>query len=242
MASFVLIHGAFHGGWCFDPLVEILRGRGHAVSAPTLPGMGGDEAALRAATLDAWADFTLQQCAELRAENGGPLILAGHSRGGLVIGAAAERDPAMMDHLAYICAMLVPEAARLDELAGAMPAHPELAAAGTAVGNGAGMVVDPEVGRRYFGQNVPEKYAALAGRLVAEPVGPLSTPLHLTPGRWGSVPRTYVECLQDRTMPIANQRQMLALSPGTQVVTLDSDHSPFFTMPEQLADALDALA
>jgi esterase/lipase len=66
MAGFVLIHGAFHAGSCFDPVTEILVARGHMVSAPTLPGMGGDEAALRAATLDAWADFTLTACRSIR--------------------------------------------------------------------------------------------------------------------------------------------------------------------------------
>ena len=242
MASFVMIHGAFHGGWCFDPVSKILTARGHAVSAPTLPGMGGDEAALRAATLDAWAEFTVRQCLDLRAENGGPLVLAGHSRGGLVISAAAEREPAIADRLVYICALLVPEAERLGELQAIMPQHPELAQAGTMVGNGAGMTIDPDVGRRYFGQNVPEKYETEARRLLAEPVAPLATPLMVTKARWGSVARTYIECLQDRTMPIENQRAMVTLAPGTEVVTLDSDHSPFYTMPEQLADTLEALA
>jgi len=242
MASFVLIHGAFHGGWCFDPVADMLRARGHAVVAPDLPGMGGDEAALRAATLDGWAQFTLEHCRRLREEGGGPVILVGHSRGGLVISAAAEADPGAMDHLAYICALLVPEADRLAELGALMPAHPELAAAGSLVGNGAGSVIDPEVGVRYFGQNVPPEHAAAARRLVAEPIGPISTPLMVTAERWGSVPRTYLECLQDRTMPIDRQRAMVALSPGTAVETLDSDHSPFYSMPGALADALERLA
>ena len=89
MAGFVLIHGAFHGGWCFDPIVEILRGKGHTVAAPDLPGMGGDAEALRAATLDGWAEFTLDACRAMRAGIGdAPLVLAGHSRGGVVISAA----------------------------------------------------------------------------------------------------------------------------------------------------------
>ena len=100
MAGFVLIHGAFHGGWCFDAVSEILRGKGHVVVAPDLPGMGGDEAALRAATLSGWAAFTLEQCRAVRAQIGdAPLVLAGHSRGGPVISAAAEADPVSYTHL-----------------------------------------------------------------------------------------------------------------------------------------------
>jgi pimeloyl-ACP methyl ester carboxylesterase len=242
MAAFVLIHGAFHGGWCFDPVAAILTARGHTVSAPTLPGMGGNEAALRAATLDAWAGFTLEACRRAREACEGPVILAGHSRGGLVISAAAQADPSAMDRLAYICALLVPEAERREQLNAIMPQHPELAAAGVLVGNGAGMEVDPQIAVRFFGQNVPARYASEARRLLAEPLAPLATPLVVTPERWGSLPRQYIECLQDRTMPIEAQRAMVALSPGTEVVTLDSDHSPFYSAPEQLADALEALA
>jgi pimeloyl-ACP methyl ester carboxylesterase len=47
MASFVLVHGSWHGGWCFDAVKALLEAEGHEVIAPDLPGMGGDEAALR---------------------------------------------------------------------------------------------------------------------------------------------------------------------------------------------------
>ena len=77
MAGFVLIHGSWHGGWCFDPVADILRARGHAVLAPTLPGMGGTAQELAAVTLAGWADFALEHCRRLRAETGGPVVLAG---------------------------------------------------------------------------------------------------------------------------------------------------------------------
>jgi pimeloyl-ACP methyl ester carboxylesterase len=243
MASFVLIHGAFHTGACFDLVAEQLRARGHAVSAPTLPGMGGGEAALRAASLEGWARFTLDACHALRAENGGPVVLAGHSRGGSVISLAAEIDPSAADHLAYICAVLTPAGEERAKLPGLMPAQPGIQAASSMVENGAGIVMDGKAAMPYFAQLCPpELRDDAASHLVAEPLGPLSTPAEVTAQRWGAVPRTYIECLQDRTMPIANQRGMLALSPGTQVVTLDSDHSPFYCMPEKLADALEALS
>ena len=101
MAGFVLIHGAWHGGWCFDPVAEILSAKGHKVVAPDLPGMGGDTETLRAVTLKGWADFTADICRTLKRElDGEPLVLAGHSRGGLVVSAAAERDPEAVDALA----------------------------------------------------------------------------------------------------------------------------------------------
>ena len=92
MAGFILIHGAWHGGWCFDPVSQLLRQRGHKVIAPDLPGMGGDAEALRAVTLAGWAEFTVELCHALKRELGDEkLVLAGHSRGGLVLSAAGSR-------------------------------------------------------------------------------------------------------------------------------------------------------
>ena len=75
-------------------------------------------------------------------------------------------------------------------------------------------------------------------QLVAEPHGPRSTKLRLTAERWGSLPRTYIECTADRTIPITSQRKMQAMSPGAQVVTIDTDHSPYLSRPHDLAEAL----
>ena len=61
----------------------------------------------------------------------------------------------------------------------------------------------------------------------------------LAPGRFGRVPRHYVECTQDRAIDIATQRAMHAKMPCT-VHTLDASHSPFFSMPDRLVDVLDA--
>ncbi len=242
MAGFVLIHGAFCGGWYYDPVAEILRARGHKVIAPDLPGMGGDEAALRAVTLDGWARFTVDQCQDMRREIGGePLVLAGHSRGGIVIGTAAETDPKAMDALVYIAALMPPDGHSSYSLSAQMPPQPEMPDIGGPVANGAGMMVDPAKAGPWFSQLAPPALARAAlERLQAEPAGPLSTPMKLSPERWGSVPRTYIECLQDRTITIATQRKMQELSPGTRTVTLDADHSPMFCMPEALADALEA--
>lgn len=240
MAGFVLIHGSWHGGWCFDEVAALLRAQGHAVVAPDLPGMGGDEAALTAVTLQGWADFAVAQCRALTAELGGaPVVLAGHSRGGLVVSQAAETDPAAMDALVYICAMMLPDGmsrAAFKQLEAPNPAFDALV---SPVAHGHGTAITGAHPEAVFAQlSPPTKVAAAMARLVAEPHGPRATPLHLTAERWGSLARTYVECLHDRTIPIASQRRMQAMSPGAQVVSLESDHSPFLCQPEELAAAL----
>ncbi|WP_366942158.1 alpha/beta fold hydrolase, partial [Novosphingobium sp.] len=86
----------------------------------------------------------------------------------------------------------------------------------------------------------PDLVAAAMARLMAEPHAPRSERIMVTPERWGSLPRTYVECTLDRTIPIDSQRRMIAMSPGANVVTLEADHSPFLSKPQELADALEA--
>ncbi len=103
MATFVLIHGAWHGGWCWERVVPLLEQRGHTVRAPDLPGMGRDRTPLGDITLDVWARFVSELVrAELE-----PVILVGHSRGGIVLSQSAEQIPDRIRTLVYLAAFLV---------------------------------------------------------------------------------------------------------------------------------------
>ena len=118
--------------------------------------------------------------------------------------------------------------------------NPDFDAIISKVHDGVATVVDPARAGPVFAQlSPPELVAGVLPRLVAEPHGPRSEPLQLTAERWGALPRTYVECTADRTIPIASQRRMQAMSPGARVVTLDADHSPYLSRPQELADALE---
>jgi pimeloyl-ACP methyl ester carboxylesterase len=236
MATFILIHGSWHGGWCFDDIKALLEAQGHEVIAPDLPGMGGDEAELRAVTMQGWADFTADLCRKAQQR---PVVLAGHSRGGLVISQAAETAPEAIDALVYICAMMVPDGmsrADFKAIEGANPAFDDII---IPIYDGAGTLADAVLGGAVFAQlSPPDKVEAAMARLVAEPHGARVTKMQLTAERFGSLPRTYVECTGDRTIPITSQRVMQQYVPGARVVTLDADHSPFLSRPQDLADAL----
>lgn len=240
MASFILIHGSWHGGWCFDAVRDILENAGHEVIAPDLPGMGGDEAALRAVSLQGWADFAAGLCRRARQQ---PVVLAGHSRGGLVISQAAETAPEAIDALVYICAMMLPDGMSRAEFKSMEGPNLPFDAIISPIFGGAGTVVDPVGAPAVFAQlSPPDAVASAMTRLMTEPHGPRATPLSLTAQRFGSIPRTYVECTQDRTIPIESQRKMQSLVPGAAIVTLDADHSPYLSRPEELAAALIAAA
>jgi pimeloyl-ACP methyl ester carboxylesterase len=240
MAGFVLIHGSWHGGWCFDEVAAILRGLGHTVVAPTLPGMGGDEAALGAVTLQGWGDFTVAECRRLKAALGGaPVVLAGHSRGGLIVSTAAEADPTAMDALVYICAMMLPDGQSRATFKKLEQSNPAFDALISPTSGGHGTVITGAHPEAVFAQlSPPGSVAAAMTRLVAEPHGPRSEPIRISPDRWGRLPRSYVECTEDRAIPFASQRLMQRLSPGARAVTLEADHSPFLSRPNELAAAL----
>src|SRR5262245_54633440 len=90
--TYLLIHGAWHGGWCWEKVAPRLREAGHMAPAPTLAGQ----------TLEDWTD----QVCEILAAQSQPVVLVGHSRGGIVISRAAERLPGKIQTLVYLNAFL----------------------------------------------------------------------------------------------------------------------------------------
>jgi pimeloyl-ACP methyl ester carboxylesterase len=239
MTHFVFVHGAWHRGWSFDALRPLLAEQGHSMSAPDLPGMGGSDAELGAVTLAGWADYIAGICKQA----GESVILAGHSRGGIVISEVAERIPDQITSLVYICAMLLPSEMSREMLKSLVPPNPNFQAIIRPDTSGFATLVDPIRAPSIFAQlSLPEAARAAAARLVAEPSAPRLTPLSLTQARYGSVPRHYIECVHDLTIPIGDQRAMQTLQPCATVTSLEADHSPFLSTPQALADALHAIA
>ena len=79
-------------------------------------------------------------------------------------------------------------------------------------------------------------------RLRPQAVAPMAATMRVTEARWGSVPRFYIACEKDQALTIDNQHAMIARSPVKKTITLPSGHSPFVSMPEQTAAALDEIA
>ena len=235
MATFVLIHGAWHGGWSFELIQPLLEAAGHKVIAPDLPGMGGSDEEIAGATLARWADFVADLC--VTAEK--PVILCGHSRGGLVVSETAERVPSEIAALVYICAMMLPSGMSREQWRDRAEPNPEFRAIVHPHPSGIATVIDRTRAAPVFAQLSPPDLVEKAfDRLMAEPDQPRMTELNLSESRYGSVPRHYVECVHDRTIPITDQRMMQALQPCASVISLDADHSPFLSRPEELASAL----
>lgn len=237
MSAFVLVHGAWHGGWCWDKVVARLEAMGHSAVAPDMPGHGGDTAPIKDVTLE---DLVQRVCATIDAQSE-PVVLVGHSYGGAMITQAAERRADRIKSLAYVSAFLLNDGQAMMEIAQA-DTESRLGPQVDVSGDGATAAVKPEALRDcFYGDCSEEDFIFARARLSLEAMAGLITPMRTTAANFGRVKRTYVECLKDNAISIGMQRRMQAALPCESVVTLDTDHSPFFSAPDALSAALGRL-
>ena len=238
MARFVLIHGAFHGAWCWRKTVTKLEKCGHQAQAIDLPGQGDDATPLSKVTLESMADriVTALERSSDRA------VLVGHSFGGMAISAAAEKASERLKALIYVCAFLPREGESQRAIAGRNP-EATLQKSLIVSDDGISATVMPDrVHDLFYHDCSPADASDAISRLRPQVLAPLSTPVHLTAERFGGVPRAYVECTEDHALAVELQRDMIGKSPPVAIRMLPSGHSPFLSMPDRLAQALIELA
>ena len=214
--TLVLVHGAWHGSWCWEPLADALGDV--PVQLVDLPSAGDDPAVLG----DLYADAAAVRSA--LAGIGGPTVVLGHSYGGMVITEAVTADSGVA-RLIYLCAWLLDEGESL--LRGEVTPPPWQVVRGDRV-----LVRTPaEV---FYNDVSPELTAWAVARLSAESLAAFEQPL--TNAGWKVVPSTYVICERDHA--IAPSAQEAMAQRAGEVLRMDTGHSPFLSQPEALARLL----
>jgi pimeloyl-ACP methyl ester carboxylesterase len=238
MSVFVLVHGSWHAAWCWYKIVPRLQQAGHTAVAVDLPGHGRNPAALHRITLHDYAEAI---GAVLRTQSE-PVVLVGHSRGGIAISQAAERWPEKIGKLVYLAAFLVPPGESV--LALARHDRDSLVAANLEINRDQGWDwLRPGIWREALYADCPEDDLALARTLLTpEPLAPSATPMQLSDANFGRIARAYIELLQDRAVSPALQRSMYAALPCQQVLAMNTSHSAYFSAPDALTANLVALA
>ena len=238
MARFLLIHGAFHGAWCWEPFVAELAGRGHAVTTLDLPGAGDDTTPVAEVTLDAFA----RRICDALADEPEPVVLAGHSMGGMAITQAAARCPERIARLVYVAAFLPADGQSLVDLTKLPEGAGDMVQENMVVEGEPPVATMPAAAAReaFYGLCPPDQAAWATERLRPQPLAPFVTPVQL--GAAALPPRAYVIAAQDRAIPTALQRRLVADDPDVDAVELDADHSPFLSRPAELADAFERFA
>ncbi|HEV7717087.1 MAG TPA: alpha/beta fold hydrolase [Steroidobacteraceae bacterium] len=237
MTTYVLVHGAWHAGWSWDKVAPRLEKAGHKVIAPDLPGLGEDRTPLNKISLPLWRDFV----ADIASAQTDPVILVGHSRGGIVISEVAELRPRNLRTLVYVSGFLLRRGESLFDLAHqdrTSLISPNMVMSEDKTSS----TISSAVARDAFYGECSDEDAAMAGsRLQPEPTLPLATPLTVTEGNFGGVPRVYIECLRDKAVTPGLQKQMYTALPCRRVLSIDTDHSPFLSRPDELVAHLLAI-
>jgi pimeloyl-ACP methyl ester carboxylesterase len=230
--TYVLVHGAWMGAAGWDDTAGELRAAGADVVTLDLPAHGADTTPVAQATLAGYRDAVLDTISQQKL----PVILVGHSMGGMVITEAAEASPGAIERLVYVAAYLPADGDSLFHLA--------MSDADSQIGaslqfNGDTVGIDPTKFPDLFCADCSDAARAelVAGYRV-EPGAPLEEMAAVTPGGAGSVPKTYIYTSQDRVVSPALQQRMSATTPVDRTATLDTSHAAMLSHPHELATLL----
>jgi pimeloyl-ACP methyl ester carboxylesterase len=229
VTTLVLVHGAWHGAWCWAALQAELDRRIVPSIAVDLPGDGlhGDAAELG------------HRLDRLRENDTGPVVLVGHSYGGAVITQAATgRDD--IEHLVYVAAFALDDGESVIGALRSLDRHDvALAAAVVPNDDGSTSTLDPALAAAaLYGNCDPEVVAAALPRLSLQRMSSMTEQVTGSPRT--TFESTYVVCLQDRAVHPAHQEVFAQRC--TNRVELDTDHSPFMSAVDDLAAIMEATA
>ena len=238
MSTYVLIHGAWFGGWCWEKVVPLLQRAGHQVEVLDLPGHGQDRTPVPEITL---AAYTKRVCETLDAQ-AEPIVLVGHSMGGMIITQVAEERPEKIQTLVYLSAFLPQNGESLLQIASGDPGSLILP----------NLVVNEEQGSMTFKEETPfkdimgadcsdEDVAWAVSLMVPQALAPTATPVSVTVENYGRVPRVYIESLHDRAISPAIQKKMYTAQPCQQIISMQTGHASFFSAPGELVRHLTSL-
>jgi pimeloyl-ACP methyl ester carboxylesterase len=237
MATFVLVHGGWHGGWCWQKVVPFLETAGHEVYAPTLTGL-----AERASELspDVGLDTHIQDIVGLLEEkNLHGVILVGHSYGGMVITGVVDQAPERIAHLVYLDTFVPRDGESMVDVSRIVTwilrkqTRPD------------GWRVDS---RGTYGVTTEPDRSWVLSKVTPQPLKTLVQPLHLkNPAIVSAKPRTHIACtggafffslLRNILRHILARRTLPPREAGWRLRQLPTAHDAMITMPRELADSL----
>jgi pimeloyl-ACP methyl ester carboxylesterase len=237
--TFVIVHGAFQSAESWAGVTEKLRAKGHTAIIVDLPGRNFEGEAAKAITLAQYA----KTVGDVVASQAEPVILVGHSFGGMTISLVAEAMPEKIRKLIYVAAYVPVSGDSMQSLAASdknngftadsFVLSPDYAFA---------TILAADQTRLFINDGTPEQQAHVTSSMMREPLGPIGTPVDVTALKFGSVAKAYVNTALDATVSPTLQKMMIDRAGIMQTQTLQTGHSPQASQPEQLAAALVALA
>lgn len=233
MTTFVLLHGAWHGGWCWGRVADILRARGHRVTTPTQTGLGERSHLLS-------PEITLTTfCEDLRLhldyEDLTDVVLVGHSFGGSAISYAAETVPSRIARMIYFDAVLANGG---ETVFGNLPADVVALRRQIAQDSSGGLSLPPPPAAA-MGVTAPDDVAWLERMMTPHPLRTFETPLPIDGAPGAGKPARYIVCEDPIYAPLEESRAR-ARALGWPTPGVAAGHDAMVTAPEALADLLEA--
>lgn len=234
---FILINGAWHGSWCWRHVAPLLLQAGHKVIPFELAGHGKNQESF----FDIHLSTYVNEIINLVVEQKSPVTLVGHSFGGVIISQVAEKIPNLITKLIYIAALIPTNNHSCREEA-CQQDFDHVSALLTEKEETNELIFDmsdkEKVKNAFYHCCNKQDFEFALNALQAEPLNPMIEPISISNERFGKVEKTYIECLQDRGVSIENQRRMIKNAGIKQIISLDCDHAPFFSCPEELTKGI----
>lgn len=228
---YILVHGSCHGAWCWRDVVPLLDG--HDVVAIDLPSHGPDTTPIADVTLQTYVDAVVK----VLDASEEPAVLVGHSAAGITISSVAEARPEKVAKLIYLCAYAPEDGDDLVSMRKRAKRQLLLHAVKRSE-DGLSFTADLSLaGGLFYHDCPPESVAYALPKLCPQAILPQVTAVKLG-ANYACVPRAYILCEDDHTIPPEAQEEMVARWPTSDVYRLDSGHSPFFSQPQELAKLL----
>jgi pimeloyl-ACP methyl ester carboxylesterase len=231
-STYVLVHGAWHGGWCWSGVARILRQRGHTVFTPTQTGLGERSHLLsKAITLDVFVDDIANVLTWEELED---VILVGHSFGGSVISGVADRMRERIRSLVYLDALMLENGQSPFSV---LP-RDVVEARTKAAQDTSGGVSLPAPKAAAFGVVDPRQAAWVDSRLTPHPFNTYTTPLKLSHPVGNSLPVTYIACVEPVYGPLRASRDRVKAA-GWKTIEIKCGHDAMVIAPEMVANLLE---
>ena len=232
--NFVLVHGAWHGGWCWRDVAAVLRTAGHQVFTPTMTGLGERAHLLNAQV--GLSTFIDDIAAVILSEELDNVVLVGHSFGGHVINGVADRMPQLLRQLIYLDGLVVQHGQSALSI---MP--PAVQAERTRTMDAEGLritIPSPD----QFGLSKPAQLAWVMRQLTPHPLKGYTEPLQLQHPLGNGLPKTYIAVTDPWYPPLAELRQWVRSQPDWDWRELAACHNAMVSAPLALASLLMELA
>lgn len=229
---FVLLHGAWHGGWCWDGVIDEIVKAGHTAEAPTMQGHnpGDNRSKIR------FEDYIDKICSVLKQQTT-PVVLVGHSSAGYLIQAAAPKVPDKLAQLIFLNAFLLPDGKCQFDLVPSEASEGMTAAAQASPDNCVPVIEDFVRGMLMAGEAV-EKQDALIKRLVPQPFALFTTPVGTNDFDHLTIPKSVVFCKDDVSLPPGAYLGMAQGLGEYNLVEVEGGHETLFTNPGVVAKGL----